>query len=56
MTFVAGLILGVAVYHLLPYSLTTISGDHAVETAVWWMMLGRSGDGSDATLFPLSPA
>ncbi|MDE0154124.1 MAG: ZIP family metal transporter [Gammaproteobacteria bacterium] len=40
MTFVAGLILGVAVYHLLPYSLTTISGDHAVETAVWWMMLG----------------
>ena len=40
MAFVSGLILGVAVYHLLPHSLAAISGPHAAETAVGWMMIG----------------
>ena len=40
MTFVAGLILGVAVYHLLPYSVAEIGGEHAVETAATWVMVG----------------
>ena len=40
MTFVAGLILGVAVYHLLPYSVVEIGGEHAVETAAGWVMVG----------------
>lgn len=40
MSFVAGLILGVALYHLLPHGLAQIAGPNAVETAVWWMMLG----------------
>ena len=34
------MILGVAVFHLLPHSLTAISGPHAAETAVGWMMTG----------------
>ncbi len=40
MTFVAGLILGVAIYHLLPYSLQVFPGEHAVETVASWMILG----------------
>ena len=40
LSFVAGLILGVAAYHLLPHALAQISGHEAVETAVWWMMAG----------------
>ena len=40
MSFVAGLVLGVALYHLLPHSLAVISGPQAVATAVWWMVLG----------------
>ena len=40
MTFVAGLMLGVALCHLLPYSLREIPGEHAVETVAWWMMSG----------------
>ncbi len=40
MSLVAGLILGVALYHLLPHGLARISSPNAVETAVWWMMLG----------------
>lgn len=40
MSFVAGLILGVALYHLLPHALTSLRGPQAVETSVWWMMLG----------------
>ena len=40
MSFVAGLILGVALYHLLPHGLAQIAGPNAVEIAVWWMMLG----------------
>lgn len=55
MSFVAGLMLGVAVYHLLPHALLELSGIEgtveqaghgsgggfsAVDTAVWWVMLG----------------
>ena len=40
MAFVAGLILGVAVFHLLPHSLAAISGPSAAEFAVAWMMAG----------------
>ena len=40
MAFVAGLILGVAVFHLLPHSLAALAGPLATETAVGWMMTG----------------
>jgi zinc and cadmium transporter len=50
MSFVAGLMLGVALYHLLPHALSELSqtGDvpavgislTAVDTAVWWVMIG----------------
>ena len=51
MSFVAGLMLGVAVYRLLPNSLLQLdsafgtggpgaSGGNAIDTAVWWIMLG----------------
>ncbi len=40
LSFVAGLILGMALYHLLPHALTSLRGPQAVETTVWWMMLG----------------
>ena len=43
-SFVAGLMLGVAVYHLLPHALLELSsldaGSDAIETTAWWMMLG----------------
>ncbi len=40
MAFVAGLIAGVAIFHLLPHSVAALSGPGAVETAVGWMMTG----------------
>ncbi len=44
MSFVAGLMLGVALYHLLPHGilqLESIQGTAAaLDTAVWWVMLG----------------
>jgi zinc and cadmium transporter len=50
MSFVAGLMLGVAMYHLLPHALSELSRGPgteegvvslaAVDTAVWWAMLG----------------
>ncbi len=40
MSFVAGLVLGVALYHLLPHSLDLISGPSAVEVAVQWVAIG----------------
>ena len=40
MSFVAGLIIGVALYHLVPHSLVWISGPGAVEITVWWMVIG----------------
>lgn len=40
MSFVAGLILGVALYHLIPQSVGRISGPEALETAVWWIVAG----------------
>ena len=40
MSFVAGLMLGVAFYHLLPHSITSLEGLGAVDVSVWWMMVG----------------
>lgn len=40
MSFVAGLMLGVAIYHLLPHAIATIDNDEAVELASWWLMIG----------------
>ena len=40
MTLVAGLILGVALYHLLPHGVQRLHGPDAVETAAWWAVLG----------------
>ncbi|WP_240732727.1 ZIP family metal transporter [Halioglobus maricola] len=41
MSFVSGLMLGVAFYHLLPHSITMEHGD--VDRSVWWLMLGLIG-------------
>ena len=49
MSFVAGMMLGVALYHLLPHALLQLQVAQdtgaafpgaAIETAVWWIMLG----------------
>lgn len=40
MSMVAGLMLGVAFYHLLPHSLALLSASGGVDTVVWWLMLG----------------
>ena len=40
MSAVAGLMLGVAFYHLLPHSMALLPGPHAADTAVWWLMIG----------------
>jgi len=40
MSFVSGLMLGVAFYHLLPHSVAISGGDLGLEQAVWWLMLG----------------
>ena len=40
MSFVAGLILGVALYHLIPHSVARISHPEPLETAIWWVIAG----------------
>ena len=46
MSFVAGLMLGVALYHLLPHGLLQLesasgaTGVSAIDAAVWWAMVG----------------
>lgn len=40
MSFVAGLMLGVACYHLLPHAISTLGGAQAVDRAIWWLMIG----------------
>ena len=40
MSLVAGLILGVALYHLLPHGVALLEGPNAVQTAAWWTVLG----------------
>jgi zinc and cadmium transporter len=40
MSFVAGLMLGVALYHLLPHAVAQIGGPGAIDTAMWWVMAG----------------
>ncbi len=43
MSLVAGLMLGVALYHLLPHSVVMAGGQDAVDDAVWWLMAGLIG-------------
>lgn len=40
MSFVSGLMLGVAFYHLLPHSIALAGGAGAADIAVWWLMIG----------------
>jgi zinc and cadmium transporter len=40
MSFVSGLMLGVAFYHLLPHSVALVEGPGAADTSVWWLMIG----------------
>lgn len=40
MSFVAGLILGVALYHLIPHSVDQIQDPDAVGVATWWVVIG----------------
>jgi zinc and cadmium transporter len=40
MSFVAGLMLGVALYHLLPHAITQLGGAVAIDTVMWWVMAG----------------
>ncbi len=39
-SFVAGVILCVSLYYLLPHSMIELPGEHSAETAVWWMLVG----------------
>ena len=41
-SFVAGVILCVSLYYLLPHGMTEIPGEHPAETAVWWMLVGTA--------------
>ena len=36
-SFVGGLMLGIAVFHLLPHS---VHGNNSIDDSVWWMMAG----------------
>ncbi len=40
MSFVSGLMLGVAFYHLLPHSIAWVGGAEAADASVWWLMIG----------------
>lgn len=40
MSFVSGLMLAVAFYHLVPHSLALAGGVAAADRVVWWLMLG----------------
>lgn len=40
MSFVSGLMLGVAFYHLLPHSIAWVGGPAAADVSAWWLMMG----------------
>jgi zinc and cadmium transporter len=40
MSFVAGLMLGIAFYHLLPHAISTLPAEYGVDSAMWWLMVG----------------
>jgi zinc and cadmium transporter len=40
MSFVSGLMLGVAFYHLVPHSIALVGGPSAADVTVWWLMVG----------------
>ena len=40
MSFVSGLMLGVAFYHLLPHSIALVGGPLAADVSAWWLMVG----------------
>lgn len=41
-SFVAGVILCVSLSYLLPHGITEIPGEYAIETAMWWMLVGTA--------------
>ena len=40
MSFVAGLMLGIAFYHLLPHAILNLPESEGVDGAMWWLMIG----------------
>ncbi len=40
MSFVSGLMLGVAFYHLLPHSIALQPREYGADASVWWLMIG----------------
>tara|TARA_R100000005_G_scaffold96272_1_gene81976 strand:+ start:2705 stop:3598 length:894 start_codon:yes stop_codon:yes gene_type:complete len=40
MSFVSGLMLGVAFYHLLPHSIALQPHEYGADASVWWLMIG----------------
>lgn len=40
MSLVAGFIIGIAIFHLIPHSLELIPGDHSIEVATLWIVFG----------------
>ena len=40
MSFVAGLMLGIACYHLIPHAAATLPQGYGIDTVMWWLMLG----------------
>ncbi|MGI9294011.1 MAG: hypothetical protein ACR2PS_08515, partial [Pseudomonadales bacterium] len=40
MSFVSGLMLGVAICHLLPHSIVAAGGINHIDTVAWWMLFG----------------
>ncbi|MBN7795044.1 ZIP family metal transporter [Parahaliea mediterranea] len=40
MSFVSGLMLGVAFYHLVPHSMALRGGENAADFTVWWVIIG----------------
>lgn len=39
-SFVAGFILGMAIFHLLPHALESVEGTHALESVAIWIVAG----------------
>lgn len=43
MSVVAGLVLGIALYHLLPHSFALLDGPETINVVAWWTMAGMIG-------------
>ena len=40
MSFVAGMMLGIAFYHLIPHSVAALPANQGIDTTMWWLVLG----------------